>query len=106
MDVDHAPPARVEPVEPDEPVPYVAPDYSAAKTGLTCLPQRAALLKSMLNFLKKAIQVLIPIYPPVCEANLTERKNPHTPVYGVKEFVCLFARLSVANFDPNYLRNG
>lgn len=33
------------------------PDYSAAKTGLTCLPQRAALLKSMLNFLKKAISV-------------------------------------------------
>ena len=22
-------------------------------------------------------------------ANLTERKNPHTPVYGVNEFVCL-----------------
>ena len=21
-------------------------------------------------------------------ANLTKRKNPHTPVYGVKEFVC------------------
>ena len=35
-------------------------------------------------------------------ANLTERKNPHTPVYGVKEFV----RLSVINFDPNYLRTG
>ncbi|XP_048511685.1 E3 ubiquitin-protein ligase HUWE1 isoform X4 [Athalia rosae] len=32
------------------------PDYSGAKTGKTCLPQRAALLKSMLNFLKKAIQ--------------------------------------------------
>ncbi|XP_047736696.1 E3 ubiquitin-protein ligase HUWE1 isoform X2 [Hyalella azteca] len=32
------------------------PDYSAAKTNLTCLAQRAALLKSMLNFLKKAIQ--------------------------------------------------
>ena len=32
-------------------------------------------------------------------ANLTERKNLHTPVYGVKEFVCL----SVTNFDPNYL---
>ncbi|XP_043484818.1 E3 ubiquitin-protein ligase HUWE1 isoform X4 [Leptopilina heterotoma] len=32
------------------------PDYSAAKSGKTCLPQRAALLKSMLNFLKKAIQ--------------------------------------------------
>ena len=91
MDVDHAPPARVEPVEPDEPVPYVAPDYSAAKTGLTCLPQRAALLKSMLNFLKKAIQVLILIYPPEskasCEvANLTARKNPHTPIY--RRFSC------------------
>ena len=30
-------------------------DFSAAKNGMTCLPQRAALLKSMLNFLKKAI---------------------------------------------------
>jgi len=29
---------------------------SAPKPGITCLPQRAALLKSMLNFLKKAIQ--------------------------------------------------
>ena len=33
-------------------------------------------------------------YPLVTEvsrelANLTERKNPHTPVYGVKKFVCL-----------------
>ena len=35
-------------------------------------------------------------------ANLTERKNPHTPVYGVKEFVCL----SVTKFNPNYLRTG
>ena len=40
-------------------------------------------------------------YPPASEAsrevdNLTERKNLHTPVYGVKE--CL----SVVNFDPNY----
>ena len=35
-------------------------------------------------------------------ANLTWRKNLHTPVYGVKEFVCL----SVMNFDPNYLRTG
>ena len=61
MDVDHhhvpAPQHHEEPVEPEEPAVYVAPDYSAAKTGLTCLPQRAALLKSMLNFLKKAIQV-------------------------------------------------
>lgn len=31
-------------------------DFSAARSGKTCLPQRAALLKSMLNFLKKAIQ--------------------------------------------------
>ena len=46
---------------PEEEVPTidVPPDYSAAKTGLTCLPQRAALLKSMLNFLKKAIQVCL-----------------------------------------------
>ena len=35
-------------------------------------------------------------------ANLTERKNPHTPVYGVKKFVCL----SNINFDPNYLTTG
>ena len=26
-------------------------------------------------------------------ANLTERKNLHTPVYGVKEFVCLSVHL-------------
>lgn len=32
------------------------PDYSESKTCLSCLPQRAALVKSMLNFLKKAIQ--------------------------------------------------
>ena len=47
------------------------------------------------------------MYPPASKANreaanLTERKNPHTPVYGVKEFVCL----SIINFDPNYLRTG
>ena len=45
------------------------------------------------------------VYPPASEAsrevaNLTERKNPHTLVYGVKEFVCL----SVTKFDPNYLK--
>ena len=45
--------------------------------------------------------------PPVMEvsrevANLTERKNPHTRVYGVKEFV----RLSITKFEPNYLRTG
>ncbi|XP_068082120.1 E3 ubiquitin-protein ligase HUWE1 [Anabrus simplex] len=32
------------------------PDGGSDKLGNTCLPQRAALLKSMLNFLKKAIQ--------------------------------------------------
>ena len=36
------------------------------------------------------------------EANLNERKNSHTPLYGVKEFVCL----SVTKFDPNYLGTG
>ena len=35
-------------------------------------------------------------------ANSIERKNLHTPVYGVKEFVCL----SVTKFDPNYIRTG
>ena len=35
-------------------------------------------------------------------ANFTGRKNTHTPVYGVKELVCL----SVTNFDLNYLRTG
>ena len=45
------------------------------------------------------------LYPPASKAsrevaNLTERKNPHTPVYGDKEF------LSVCCFDPNYLRTG
>lgn len=30
--------------------------YNPANAGKTCLPQRAALLKSMLNFLKKALQ--------------------------------------------------
>ena len=37
--------------------------------------------------------------PPVSEgsrevANLTWIKNPHTPVYGVKEFVCLLQILT------------
>lgn len=32
------------------------PSFEDANTGRACLPQRAALLKSMLNFLKKAIQ--------------------------------------------------
>ena len=27
--------------------------------------------------------------------NLTARKNPHTPVYGVKEFVCLWSTLTI-----------
>ena len=35
-------------------------------------------------------------------ANLIERKNMHTLVYGVKEFVCL----SDTNFDSNNPRTG
>ena len=31
-------------------------------------------------------------------ANLTERKNTHPPVYGVKEFVCLSVCLFVSPF--------
>ena len=46
-------------------------------------------------------------YPPASKAssevaNVYERKNPHTPVYGVKEFVHLSVCLSVVNFDPNF----
>ena len=41
-------------------------------------------------------------YPPASEAsrevaNLTERKNKHSPVYGVKESVCLSVCLSVCH---------
>ena len=50
--------------------------------------------------------VLEPFFvnPPASEAsrdvaNLIGRKNPHTPIYGVKVFVCL----SVTNFNPNYI---
>ena len=51
------------------------------------------------------------VYPPASEASREEancswRKNSHTPVYGVKEFVCLSVCLSVTNFDHNYLRTG
>ena len=57
------------------------------------------------------IQSSLKNHPPASEANrelanLIERKNLHTPVYGVKEFVCLSVRLSVTNFDPNYLWTG
>ena len=37
---------------------------------------------------------------------LNLKKNPHTPVYGFKEFDCLSVSLSVAKFDLNYLRTG
>ena len=56
---------------------------------------------NLLKFVKENQNVLGPGFdnppgndPPPSEAsrevaNLTERKYPHTPVYGVKEFVCL-----------------
>ena len=49
--------------------------------------------------------------PPVSEAsrevaNLTERKNLHTPIYSAKEFVCLSVCLSVSKFDLNFLGTG
>ena len=68
-----------------------------------------AILASFLNFkiLLMFRKGIILFYPPASKAsrevaNVTERKNPPTPVYGVKEFVCL----SVNKFDPNYLRTG
>ena len=51
-------------------------------------------------------------HPPASKAgrevsNLTERKNQHTPIYGVKAFVHLCVCLSVCyKFDPNYLGTG
>ena len=39
-------------------------------------------------------------------ANLFVRKNPHTRVYGVKEFVCRSVCQFVINFDPKFLRTG
>ena len=40
-------------------------------------------------------------------ANISEIKNLHTPVYGVKESVCqMSVCLSVTNSDPNYVRTG
>ena len=50
-------------------------------------------------FLSEKDAVLPNLYSPASEAsrkvaNLTERKNPHTPVYGVKEFVCLLQILT------------
>ena len=44
------------------------------KTGITCLPQRAALLKSMLNFLKKAIQVNF-LFPSFKQTGLSVRNK-------------------------------
>ena len=44
-------------------------------------------------------------YPPTSEArrevaNLTERKNPPTPVFGVKEFVCLSVCCKLQKLGP------
>ena len=59
------------------------------------------IVRSIYKVLCVYLKVTVPVcgkcitdYPlwakPVTEvANLTERKNPHTPVYGIKEFVCL-----------------
>ena len=61
--------------------------------------------KNILNTEQASLHVYV--YLPASEAsrevaNLVEGKNPHTPVYGLKEFVCL----SVTNFDSNYLGTG
>ena len=46
----------------------------------------------------------MPCYPPASKAsrevaNLIEIKNPHTPEYGVKEFVCLSVCSSVIIYN-------
>ena len=51
-------------------------------------------MKAFFNYLIVDLYVKYIVYPSVSKAsrevaNLTERKNPHTPEYGVKEFVCL-----------------
>ncbi|KAM3656124.1 E3 ubiquitin-protein ligase HUWE1-like [Ammospiza maritima maritima] len=49
--------ARQDPVPPTPPaVPSTSAATPSPRGGVQCIPQRAALLKSMLNFLKKAIQ--------------------------------------------------
>ena len=51
-----------------------------------------------INLIKLSGSVIVLLYyfPPASEAsrevaNLTRRKNPHPPVNGVKEFVCIVA---------------
>lgn len=44
------------PSEPSQELPAFDFTYHANNVGKSCLPQRAALLKSMLNFMKKALQ--------------------------------------------------
>ena len=53
----------------------------------------ASQLDVILKDLSKGLQEIY-IHPPTSKesrevANITEIKNPHTPVNGVKEFVCL-----------------
>ena len=62
------------------------------------------LLKGQHIYLKCILGFGLWFNPPVREANrevanLTERKNPHTPVYGVKEFVCLSVVIHVTSFS-------
>ncbi|EFA10984.1 E3 ubiquitin-protein ligase HUWE1 [Tribolium castaneum] len=49
-------PSTEAPENSSEPTKLVDLEYHSENVGKTCLPQRAALLKSMLNFLKKALQ--------------------------------------------------
>ena len=59
----------------------------------------------------ESLSKLLTFYPPAIKvsrevANLTWSKNPQTPVYGAKEFVCLSICLSVTKFDLIYIRTG
>ena len=50
---------------------------------------------ALLPFNNMRVEMFIPLQVKQVRevANLSERKNLHTPVYGVKEFVCLSVRL-------------
>ena len=60
----------------------------------SCFSIGQSFLQAMHSHWKTYFVHITSHYPPASEAsrevaNLTWRKNPHPPVYGVKEFVCL-----------------
>ena len=67
-------------------------DAGAWTPSASCPRRRKPLEKTKTRQVSKLLYaVFIPLRAKRVKevANLTERKNLHTPVYGVKEFVCL-----------------